>query len=431
MKKIIKKKRIFVSHSEKNRDFVQILLDYLVGIGAERKDIFCSSDYRSGVNDKISDDVFLALRNTELDIIILSNEYKKSEFCLSEAGVIRSKEQKSIKIVIALPNIQNGEHAGFISTDYFQYRLETIFFVQSLANRLQHELNHMRMLNTNQDQMLLAYDRFQKAISRYRSRLPIIENLSINWASDNEQEKARLSIQQTYIKINKWSTFRQENSKAERNVFFNEYNRDIIIDIGKSPKNLQVRTTTSYTIVNLSDNDIFQEFSSQFLKSGKSIDSFSNNKIIINRNGNSELIQKDVKSKSYEDEGSPYILSEVAKIRTKAHSSDQVCYESIYEISPSLFFQSKVVGYPCGQFCIRANFTENFLKSRKYGGYIFRYQVIPPNPNDLQNLLIPSNLRGESMDKKSVFASYSNGFPAGGGYVLTLSTISSKGRNRF
>ena len=29
MKKIIKKKRIFVSHSEKNRDFVQILLGKL------------------------------------------------------------------------------------------------------------------------------------------------------------------------------------------------------------------------------------------------------------------------------------------------------------------------------------------------------------------------------------------------------------------
>ena len=57
------KKRIFISHSEKNKDFVALLLNYLVSLGVKRKNIFCSSDYRSGVHDKISDDVFAALRN--------------------------------------------------------------------------------------------------------------------------------------------------------------------------------------------------------------------------------------------------------------------------------------------------------------------------------------------------------------------------------
>ena len=47
----------------------------------------------------------------------------------------------------------------------------------------------------------------------------------------------------------------------------------------------------------------------------------------------------------------------------------------------------------------------------------------PPNPNDLHALRVPSNLGGEAKDKTNVFASYTNGFPAGGGYALTLSKV--------
>ena len=74
------KKEIFISHSEKNADFVQILFDYLISLGIEAETIFCTSNYRSGVQDIISDDVFDSLKGTEIVIIILSNEYKRSEY---------------------------------------------------------------------------------------------------------------------------------------------------------------------------------------------------------------------------------------------------------------------------------------------------------------------------------------------------------------
>ena len=416
------KKRIFISHSEKNKDFVALLLNYLVSLGVKRKNIFCSSDYRSGVHDKISDDVFAALRNTEVDIIVLSNEYKKSEYCLNESGVIRSKERKSSKIVITLPGIKNGEYAGFIGPDYFQYRFDNAFFVNALAARLLEEVKRLCLINVTRDQQELACERFQTEIARFRSKLPIFENLLVNWADETEQERVKMSLQQAYLKLYDSAIFGWKD-KVEKYIFYKDYERNIIVSECQTRGKVQIKTATAYTIVNLSDNDIIQTFSAQFLKVDKGLDSYENGKIIINGKENSDLVRQYNQYSPNRYEWSPYATSGITEIKTKAHSSDQVCYESTYEISPDLFFQSKVVAYPCSQYCIRANFSGNFLKSRKWRKYIFRYQVIPPNPNDLHALRVPSNLGGEAKDKTNVFASYTNGFPAGGGYALTLSKV--------
>ncbi len=416
------KKKIFISHSEKNKDFVTLLLNYLVSLGVKRENIFCSSDYRSGVHDKISDDVFAALKKTRLDIIVLSNEYKKSEYCLNESGVIRSKGQPSTKLVITLPGIRNGEHAGFIGSDYYQYRFDTTFFPVALAERLQEEVKKLHLINVNRDQQALTCECFQTKIVHYRNRLPIIDNLSVNWAEKNDQERAKLALQQAYLKTRNLTVFNQKD-RSENYVFYKEYERNIVISKGETKGKIRVRTITSYVIVNLSDTDIIQTFSSQFLKIDQGLKSYEDGKVIVNGETTSGLVRRYKPKNSAKDNWSPYISSGVIEVKTKAHSSDQVIYESTYEISPDLFFQSKVIEYPCGQYCIRANFTGNFLKSRRWRKYIFRYQIIPPNPNDLHAHLVPSHLGGEAKDKINVFASYTNGFPAGGGYTLTLSKV--------
>ena len=416
------KKRIFISHSEKNKDFVTLLLNYLVSLGVKRENIFCSSDYRSGVHDKISDDVFAALRNTEVDIIVLSNEYKKSEYCLNESGVIRSKERKSSKIVITLPGIKNGEYAGFIGPDYYQYRFDNTFFVNALAERLLEEVKRLCLINVTRDQQELACEHLQAEIARFRSKLPIFENLLVNWADETEQERAKMALQQAYLKIYDSAVFDWKD-KMENYIFYKDYERNIIVSECKTRGKIQIKTATAYTIVNLSGNDIIQTFSAQFLKVDKGLDSYEDGKIIVNGKEDSDLVRKYNQYNPNRYEWSPYATSGITEIKTKAHSSDQVFYESTYEISPDLFFQSKTVAYPCSQYCIRANFAGNFLKSRKWRKYIFRYQVIPPNPNDLHAHLVPSNLGGEAKDKTNVFASYTNGFPAGGGYALTLSKV--------
>lgn len=413
-------KRIFISHSEKNESFVHLLLDYIVGLGVSRKTIFCSSDYRSGVQGKISDDVFHALKNTKLDIIILSNEYKKSEYCLNEAGVIRSKENQSIKIVIVLPDIQNGGYAGFINEDYWQYRLEAVSFTEALGKRLWNELKDLCQLDIKKSQRELVYKTFQKGVAEYRRSLPTIENLNVNWSDKEGQERARKDIRHAYESVRDLSVYERSNNRPDDHIFFQEYERSVMIGKGTDVDKIRIKTITCYTIVNLSDSDIVQEFSSQFLKADGGVENFSLNKILINGQENSDLVKRFPMSKTQEREDSPYRMSSVTEIKTRAHSSDQVYMESIYEINPDLFFQSKVINYPCGQFCLRANFDKTFYEQKDQRDYIFRYQIIPPDPYNLENQLVPPIYRGGSNDKKSVFALYTNGFPSGGGYVLVI-----------
>ena len=436
MKRSKGKKKIFISHSEKNKDFVHLLLNYLVGLGAPKNTIFCSSDYQTGVKTKISDDIFHALRNTELDIIVLSDEYKKSEYCLNEAGVIRSKERNSAKIVIVFPDIQNGDYAGFINEDYWQYRFDSEYFIKALGKRLQDELTCLHLMNINHDQRNIIYEVFRKEITAYQQSMPTIENLMINWAVGDDLTRARRDIRQAYENIRDLAVYKCDDNRSADHVFFQQYERSIVIGKGKYPEKLQVKTITRYTIVNLSDKDITQRFSAQFLKVDGGVNTLSKDIIIINGQENSELIREFNKTNQTNDEDSPYIMSSVTEVKTKAHSSDRVFFQNTYEISPDLFFQSKVVRFPCGQYCLRANFDKSLYSVVKQMNYMFRYQVIPPNPYNLENHLIPSYLGGGSSDKTSVLALYNNGFPAGGGYTLSLSKTPSllqtaKKRKRF
>lgn len=426
MKKTKSKKRIFISHAEKNQDFVYLMLNYLVHLGATRSTIFCSSDYRSGVQNKISDDVFNALRNTELDIIVLSNEYKKSEYCLNEAGVIRSKESKSVKIVVVFPDIQNGEYAGFINEDYWQYRFDAHYFIEALGKRLINELKSMQLINANKDQRELVYETFRKEILSYQRSMPTIENLTINWASGNEVIRARRDIKRAYENIRDLSIYEKSDNGPIDNIFYQQYERSVIIGQGKSPEKIKVKTITRYTIVNLSDKDIYQQFSAQFLKVDGGINTFSEDILMVNGEKNSDLIRTSNNDKPISSEDSPYVISKTMEVKTKAHSCDKLYFQNTYEIAPDLFFQSKVVRYPCGQYSLKVDFDNSFLQTVKRKRYIFRYQIIPPDPYNLENYLIPSYLGGGASDKTSVLALYNNGFPAGGGYVLTVSKIHSR-----
>ena len=416
------KKEIFISHSEKNADFVQILFDYLISLGIEAETIFCTSNYRSGVQDIISDEVFDSLKGTEIDIIILSNEYKRSEYCLNEAGVIRSKRRKSKKFIIALPNILDRYVAGFINEDHYQCRMSKNDFIEVFEKKLKDKLAEINLLNVNKYQEELADKTFREQTIEYIKKLPIMENLIINWKGEEDQRYIREEIKKFYEVISNSSFFLWNKDDPDKDVFYYKYARSINISKGKDPKKIKVKTTTEYIIINLSDEDIYQKSSAQFLKIDKAINTFTE-KILVNDQGNSNLVTVTDRSESFIDEESPYIGGPVIKIKTKAHSSDKVSIQSAYEIEPEIFFQSKTISYPCLEFSLKASFEKNFSESQTGKKYIFRYQVIPPNPYNKQNLVIPRTFDSLENNKKSVFVTYNKGFPAGGGYAITMSKI--------
>ena len=55
-------KKIFISHSSKDKAFASWLSKLLVCLGVDESAIFYSSDFRQGVREKISDEVLHALK---------------------------------------------------------------------------------------------------------------------------------------------------------------------------------------------------------------------------------------------------------------------------------------------------------------------------------------------------------------------------------
>ena len=85
-------KKIFISHSSKDRDIVEKFVDHilLLGIGLSTEDVFCTSienlairngeDIRSHIQENI--------RCADFSFLLISDNYKASEICLNEMGAV-------------------------------------------------------------------------------------------------------------------------------------------------------------------------------------------------------------------------------------------------------------------------------------------------------------------------------------------------------
>ncbi len=116
--------KIFISHSSKNKPVAQIIVNLLERLAISEENIFCSSVPGTDVKETIPDTVFKKIKQSNIDIIILSEEYYHSAYCLNEAGIIwfkKSTSENAHAIVIALPEIKLDDMKGFINSDYIQY----------------------------------------------------------------------------------------------------------------------------------------------------------------------------------------------------------------------------------------------------------------------------------------------------------------------
>lgn len=106
--------KIFISHRAVDKDFADILADFLFAIGVPRDKVFCSSLPGNDVNENIPKEVKESLQNSCLNIAILSSDYYKSAYCLNEAGVFWI--QNTPIITIGLPEISQNNMVGFLDS---------------------------------------------------------------------------------------------------------------------------------------------------------------------------------------------------------------------------------------------------------------------------------------------------------------------------
>ena len=85
-------KRIFISHSSKDKQIVSNFIDHILclGIGINRNDIFCTSieDIAIRNGEDIRAHIQENIRCADFSFLLISDNYKASEICLNEMGAV-------------------------------------------------------------------------------------------------------------------------------------------------------------------------------------------------------------------------------------------------------------------------------------------------------------------------------------------------------
>jgi len=109
--------KIFISHRSTDKKVAEILESFFTSCGISYENIFCSSLPGNDVKEKISAEVREALKNSVVNIAILSRDYYQSTYCLNEAGVLWYREEIPV-ILVALPEINADNMLGFLNNEY-------------------------------------------------------------------------------------------------------------------------------------------------------------------------------------------------------------------------------------------------------------------------------------------------------------------------
>lgn len=114
---------VFISHRSTDKEVADMIVDFFSATGISRDKIFCSSLPGNDINEKISSEVKIALKNSLINIAILSYDYYQSAYCLNEAGVLWYNDVPVIPI--ALSEISSNNMYGFLNSEYKLRRLDS------------------------------------------------------------------------------------------------------------------------------------------------------------------------------------------------------------------------------------------------------------------------------------------------------------------
>ena len=133
-------RRVFISHRSTDKEIANMLLHFLVCSGIPNAAIFCSSLPGNDNKDKIGTEIRQALRNSLINIAILSDEYYKSAYCLNEAGVLWYSDKTVI--VIALPEITEEKMIGFLNNENKIRRLDVEEDIAYIYDTIRKAIGH-------------------------------------------------------------------------------------------------------------------------------------------------------------------------------------------------------------------------------------------------------------------------------------------------
>lgn len=130
-------KRIFISHSSKDKDIMEKFTDYILqlGIGLSHEDIFCTSIEEMGI--KNGEDIRRHIRenvqSADFSFLMISKNYKASEICLNEMGAVWATDNR-VRYYI-LPDVDFKE-IGWLCDAYKADKLADSVALDTLEQEL-------------------------------------------------------------------------------------------------------------------------------------------------------------------------------------------------------------------------------------------------------------------------------------------------------
>ncbi len=155
--------RIFISHSSKDANFVEEIIDLLEAIGIESTQIFCSSfeGYGLDLGDNFLDVIKDELSSDCLVLFLISENFNKSPVCLCEMGATWVLTKEHIPILIppvdysnikgVLPSTQGLKINEPLKFNLLKEKIEKLFNLKNKTSMSTWERKRDRVLARIED----------------------------------------------------------------------------------------------------------------------------------------------------------------------------------------------------------------------------------------------------------------------------------------
>jgi len=153
-------KKIFISHSSKDKDIMEKFSDFILqlGIGLSHEDIFCTSIEDMGIKngEDIRNHIKHNVQSADFSFLMISKNYKESEICLNEMGAVWAADNR-VRYYL-LPDVDFNE-IGWLCDANKADKLGNPIVLDALEEELTsfYELPHKGIIWSRQRQNFIDY----------------------------------------------------------------------------------------------------------------------------------------------------------------------------------------------------------------------------------------------------------------------------------
>lgn len=210
--------KIFISHRSTDKSSADIFESFLSSCGIPYNCIFCSSLPGNDIETKIALEIKKNLKESVLNIVLLSESYYQSPYCQHEAGIIWFLDTK--KIVIAMPEIDSNLMEGFLDNEHKIRRLNNKSDIYAICDIVKktfpYFISSNAKLDTNIDRLIEQYNQMLKTRDTALQIVPSNNNKLETRILSNEFSDEELlilyffydiqinSVGDDFIKLDQW-----------------------------------------------------------------------------------------------------------------------------------------------------------------------------------------------------------------------------------